>query len=109
MNYTKGEWKAKRGHPSTNFTIFVEHGDKMIGEIKIPDIETIALLYPPDNMPFDKGDVAEEANAHLISAAPDMYEACKEMLEELKITKGAAGIWLVRWAKALAKAEGGKK
>jgi len=79
MNYTKGEWKI----------------------YKVP----AAFLINTDNME-NIASCSNQANAHLISAAPDMYEACKEMLEELKITKGAAGIWLVRWAKALAKAEG---
>lgn len=96
MNYTKGEWKVKQPKGKAieffdGFTLSVE-GDKLL----------IALC---DRKGWDNKQ-QRLANANLIAAAPDMYEACKEMLEELRITKGVASVWLSKWAKALAKAEG---
>ena len=53
MNYTKGEWRQSKVHPDT---VWVE-GREI----------AICYCYSPDS----------EANAHLIAAAPDMYEALK--------------------------------
>lgn len=38
-----------------------------------------------DDAPFSKDEGAHEANARLIAAAPDMYEALKELDDLLKI------------------------
>ena len=53
MSYTKGEWRVDRKH------IYDESG------------RTLALLV-------DGGYEEMEANAHLIAAAPDLYEACNK-------------------------------
>ena len=38
-------------------------------------------------------------------AAPDIYEACKEMLKELKQTRGISLGWLLKWEDVIAKVE----
>jgi len=81
MNYTKGEWR---------YTI--------IGlESKVVD-ERLGIIAHVS----ERNSLAEiEANAYLISAAPDMYEALKEAFE--KSHNPEVEIILM---KALAKAEG---
>lgn len=52
-------------------------------EVDAPDYETVALVYASENL---------VANAALIAAAPDMYEAleaCASMLSEIADTPGA--------------------
>ena len=82
MNYTKGEWEINRlgkiGMPHT-YQIFCD-GYKVAGAI------------------FNK------ANANLIAAAPDMYEALKSVLP--LITTEWNGPLQERARQALAKAEG---
>lgn len=54
-NYTKGKWRVGREPISDLSTV-------------ITDEHTIAIGL-------------SEANAHLISASPDLYEACKKLAE----------------------------
>ncbi len=79
MKYTKGEWKAKRGHIETNG-------------------QWICQLWSKHEEDFDNA----EANAFLI-AAPDMYEALKAIIDsEIIVSKDRFNNTL----EALAKAEG---
>ena len=55
MSYTKGEWKVERSQGTFNDWIVDSDG------------KAIALMYT------EAGNL--KANAHLIAAAPDMYEA----------------------------------
>jgi hypothetical protein len=59
--FTKGEWKV----------------DLESGEITVNDSMVIGTVYGSDDYPCCDEDISEEckANAHLIAAAPDMYEA----------------------------------
>ena len=85
MNYTKGEWKAKR--------ISGELGNMYY--VNIPD-------YPHKIE-------AREEDSHLIAAAPDMYEALKEvqLMFDRGLTENMIGRKTMdRAIKALAKAEG---
>ena len=59
MSYTKGEWKARKGR-GRGMNWVVESDDALIAEI----------------IPY--GAYREDDNAHLIAAAPNMYEALKE-------------------------------
>ena len=88
MEYTKREWKT------------VKEGNgywKIYGE----NDSEVAVAYNA------KTDKVLEANAHLIAAAPDMYEALKEGLKLLDINleynRGKVSELL---RQALAKAEG---
>lgn len=91
MNYTKGEWKVE------DETVIV-CGMRLIASTTAGGFNYSA--YRKEN----------EANAHLISAAPDMYEALKALDEygnashpyNLKLKKVAFELL----DKALAKAEG---
>ena len=89
MNYSKGEWK-------------VNCGIRANGEL----IATTEALKR--NLTKDGYNATEEiANAHLISAAPDMYEALKDL--QKAIENGKERIGAGRWFNldnALAKAEG---
>ena len=91
MEYTKGEWKVIQKKASKvpffdGFTLSVEGGKLLI-----------ALC---DREKWDNKK-QRLANAHLIAAAPDMYEALKEILTYDKIEYFKA-----KWVEALAKAEG---
>ena len=87
MNYTKGEWKA--------------------GNVDVVTKSThIANCYSESN--FKRPSIGEAlVNAHLISAAPDMYEALKLYQSHQEGTSGHY-CWKCAEAinKALAKAEG---
>ena len=92
MNYTKGEWK-------------VYHEEELVTVDS--DNEVVAVCRKKE---WQKSDETALANAHLIAAAPDMYET----LREVKL------VWAgldpnIRFPhlqeviqQALAKAEGGK-
>lgn len=98
MNYTKGEWKHQR--TSDGQLIYVDPTDSN------EDAE-IALVY--DIMSDE-----DTANAHLIAAAPDMYEALKGYgqvyAEALRTVEPEYRImvsdFFTKIAHALAKAEG---
>jgi len=97
MNYTKGEWRIDRASLHSDFSIHVFSHDYNEGD------ETVAIIVNSKEA---------EANAHLIAAAPDMYEALGEaklQLEYLgdKFTKTGTGeSILARIVQAQAKAEG---
>ncbi len=90
--FTKGEWKT-----NFNFTDKTEYG---------------AVVWSDSNPPTRicaVGLTNTEANARLIAAAPEMYEALKECLEELEaayVKEGISNPKFDNWQKALAKAEG---
>jgi len=67
MNYTKGEWEITKFPPLDCYYICVNPTD-LIDRIPIAMIEGKAQ------------DLDTLANAHLIVAAPDMYEFCRELL-----------------------------
>jgi len=101
MNYTKGEWKLQKS----------PNGYILYSDYKSESSEDLALVY---DVADNKGREMLEANAHLISAAPDMYEALQSW-EELwgmrPLDSGADMQMILRkcWIKtyrALAKAEG---
>lgn len=75
MKYTKGPWQAvNNGH---------------YWDIKpVSDCQALASTQENEHIGID-GEV-EEANAHLIAAAPDMYEAlewvCDECGNELRLS-----------------------
>lgn len=89
MNYTKGEWTARKESKYGNWIISSGDGSGI-------------------------SSVSGEANAHLISAAPDMYEALKHteiVLYNLKVSNlgeltQQQSLLELETKKALAKAEG---
>jgi len=94
MNYTKGEWKVS---------------EFKARELRVcNEYENICYLV---SMPLEG---QELANAHLIAAAPDMYEACYAFSTALAIWQKdpakspitLATIFNETIGKALAKAEG---
>ena len=107
MNNTKGEWKVT----DSAFSRFTTYRGKRQGG---RTFVTTALNL--NQVAEAQGDTQEEAeaNAHLIAAAPDMYEALKALLRwaELSYTNDT-GEWadendptIVLTKKAIAKAEG---
>lgn len=88
MDYTKGGWRIEE-HPVQGHFI----GN---GEISIASIHEV-------------GNNEAEANAHLISAAPDMYEALKRLYRLMAKDCGGCiktEITLLEAQEAIAKAEG---
>jgi hypothetical protein len=67
MSYTKGEWKIRR----TENYITVVH------DISHTEVEPVCHLFDNPNA---------QANAHLISAAPELLEACKKAYESLLLS-----------------------
>ena len=93
MNYTKGEWKAT----------YHESGNKVQGGLAGYSIQSreAGIAY----------NISQEDNAHLISAAPEMYEALQKisyavMNGNLKVNKSVAIQIYEIATPALAKAEG---
>lgn len=96
MEYTKGEWEVGKTPPLSNWVVGVNLSDPM-------KLDVVAQLYN------------NEADAHLIAAAPRMHEALKESTNVLKVAKELAFTYEGKEAiqdminqneQALAKAEG---
>lgn len=92
MNYTKGEWKVKPPDYEN------ERGIVIYNDIDNGIVARVATLGGTKN--------EVETNAHLISAAPDMYEALKETRITLNILQPRGSALLREIDKALNKAEG---
>ena len=99
MNYTKGEWKVL--HLADEILIADEHNNI---------IAPIYTLGSGDER-FDQENA--EANAQLIASAPDLYEACKNLvyqIERLAMVTGYEGEahfpHLLKAKETLAKVEG---
>ena len=97
MDYTKGEWIATKTHNFTGTLVsYIYCGQKNIAQTRLSDNEAT----PEEN----------QANAHLIAAAPNMYEALKRFLSSSACTNNcdpsdmACDTNFAR--QALAKAEG---
>ena len=90
MEYTKGEWNT-----------FIPEGSNGYWKV-VADGKEIAILYQTVSS------IELEANAHLISSAPLMYEALKQCTRYLGMhTIARTGDFALQVAKeALAKAEG---
>lgn len=87
MNISKGTWEVDTKKESGGYYIACRAKD---GEG-----ESVAFAFP---MPEDE----TLANAHLIAAAPDMYEALKDICSNYQRIEFIKAEWL----EALAKAEG---
>jgi hypothetical protein len=109
MMYTKGEWRVKE------FTQ-CHHGEHDIGIIAISRISGLQVcgLERDYSYPISMPKEQVLANAHLISAAPDMYEAAKKVMTALEKHGGSIVPHLMdtddnagqELREALAKAEG---
>ncbi len=88
MEYTKGEWKAS------------EQEQDFYGK----DYYAVRSIH--DGRIQRVADVWIEANAHLIAAAPDMYEALKSIVKDVDETGYCRVHHIVTGQQALAKAEG---
>ena len=109
MNYTRGEWKAfwdyLGGYDCMSHSYRIASGEQTIAVLDVSDYEATN----------QDGDTEEEvncleakANAHLISAAPDMYELLTEICEA-KLDADTLRIlqpWFNKIIPTLAKAEG---
>ena len=96
MNYTKGEWSISYGGE-------VEGRERYAVTTNTTEICQLRAKKDPKEI---------EANAYLISAAPDMYEALKTVREQVanflypKVKLLSSKELIVLMDKALAKAEG---
>ena len=108
MEYTKGEWKFNRKYaPKT-------HGIKVSDDLfsSITSSDTVICFLPEPHYMPDMGDRTwykgcvenMEANAQLIAAAPDMYEALKELARLLPPKTPEDSRLILKAEKALAKA-----
>ncbi len=94
MEYTKGEWTVGKGWTfwDTRDLLFVNPNSK------IPTPSKVAYVTP-DLVEF-------QTNAHLIAAAPDMYEALKKAVDDFAVWDRMIPELQELVMKALAKAEG---
>ena len=94
--FTPGPWKAVPDKSRNMYTWYVE-GAKGV----VPTIARLSLIDACEEI---------ESNAHLIAAAPAMYEALREIVEALGsgevIDYSSAGDWYTEACAALAQAEG---
>jgi len=74
MNYTKGEWKVE--YPNWTMIAVLT----MDEEVGYETYKYIAEVNPCEDGRFLDGE--ETANAHLIAAAPDMYEALEDIIKQ---------------------------
>ena len=88
MNYTKGEWRARLAGGTLDYPYYVDTEER-----------SIANIWGGSR---DKGDA--KANAHLIAAAPDMYETLNTLRNYYAAYKTCPFIGKV--LASLAKAEG---
>lgn len=96
MNYTKGEWTVQDG----------DFGPQIVCDDQDDNTVLIAEVNP-----YHEDDKTIQANARLIVAAPDMYEALKDIIAEAEKSHLTIGADLddsirVFGKQALAKAEG---
>ena len=90
MEYTKGEWRIQdMPLPSSGF-VRIEANCVEVARIYKP--EKRAKYYGIKQLPEET-----QANARLIAAAPDLYEALKSLPDQI--------LWIPQVAKALAKAD----
>lgn len=92
-NYTKGEWRSCLTDTLPDrWTICAgEKGERGIAKTVLDN------LIPPQE---------KEANAHLIAAAPELYEALSYIIRELDQANIIKAEFMATPQKALAKAEG---
>jgi hypothetical protein len=77
MNYTKGEWKVEC-IGSEGYQVRPDNGNMPISMVKeLKRFRPIVISMGGD---FE----TQKANAHLISAAPDMHEALKAIIEHVE-------------------------
>ena len=72
--FTPGPWKAVRGY---------SYWEVSPAERKDWEPFTVADCCP--SCPGDPDGGLQEANAHLIAAAPDLYEAVRELINQVEI------------------------
>ena len=97
MNYTPGPWNAR------GTTVWADAETPPMGHEIIANTRTA------------RGDAHDMANAHLIAAAPAMYEALKQAMEDIEAIHekyfpgpgwGPASRMVSQMAEALAQADG---
>ena len=105
-SFTKGPWEVCGGY-SPQFTAIHSAAGYIIFSMADANHhrEKDALITAPDYE-------TQRANAHLIASAPDLYEALKKCVAQLKEVRDGTDFECECWsladeaAKALAKAEG---
>jgi hypothetical protein len=90
MKHTKGPWRVQKGK-SVEGEYSIESWDG--------NIATISLME-------DEPEGIEEANAHLIAAAPELLEACKLAYEKLDNITAYHQVIFEKIHSAINKAEG---
>lgn len=111
VNYTKGEWKVTRWSSHNEIHVSADDGNNS------NFVANCGHTGKDEVLPYNKEAIA---NANLISASPDMYEALKDALDLLDTQlkeyneslsllhrqKVGRGLIATKISKALAKAEG---
>ena len=96
--HTQGPWKVSKSDEQGREYLCIGAASQHVATVPHPRSKKITEL--------------EKANAALIAAAPDMYQALKELLEHIEWTRRQAGLvagpndCTIRANAALAKAEG---
>lgn len=76
--YTPGPWEVRHG---------IIYGNSVGGCRMEESTHMVAMIRGWGHLQYrDDGEAVQDANAHLIAAAPDMYEAAEAALECLEIS-----------------------
>lgn len=108
MGYTQGEWKSRYNESggydcmTDSFDIYVIGANGKYDKRVIADLDLAYYSQKACEPLLDKSEA--QANAHLIAAAPDMYEALKAILP--MVTTEWNGPIQEMARKAIEKAEG---
>ncbi len=104
MSHSPGPWEV---HGDTTSQEFYVHGAN-----RVCDIRRGGSYSPWCDSRFSRTPREDEANAHLIAAAPDLLEVCEEMLGDMELCcEGAGESWRnrIRKARAATKKAKGEK
>ena len=108
MNYTKGEWKANLAIINGHLGIPIEAENRDVGCVYL-NLFTTDVDNRIDNLTLPENQEVV-ANAHLMAASKDTYEALKEIIEATLFTDTLTPEFWTQWrikaVKALNKAEG---
>ena len=95
--FTKGPWEAIEQKEGC-FAIFPVH--------RTEHTVALAIVDHSRDAHDETRTVITPANAHLIAAAPDLYEACKEFVRKVDCGEARSKRSYKQMKEALAKAEG---
>lgn len=97
MTHTPGPWHITEGH---------EHSEDCPLNVWSPDGRIVAAIVGQGEYLLDDPTDEGRANAHLIAAAPDLYDALRVLVRELKLGRTPLAADIQAAVNALSKGDG---